>query len=212
MTSKISEEAFFTSPRRTHGGRTFVYVLRCEGEDLLKVGFTHDPVARFRTLHPKFYTFFDLNESLLVETETLKEARRLERLFIERWPEHRAPAPIEINPRAGGHSEWFRGVGDAITAVIERMAERYGHHVHAPLRDWLHHQFLERADLLFAWSERIYQIIDWQEQNQPIQMRDPVYANGLRNALRALEAVGINDEQWVPESVHRWYLAKREAR
>lgn len=209
MTSKSAQETLFTLPHRAHQGRTFVYVLRCKGEDLLKVGFSHDPISRFHALHPKFYNFFDLNESLLIETDRMKEARRLERLFIERWPEHRAPAPLTINPQAGGHTEWFRGVGDSITTVAERLTDRYGHRMYSPLFGWVRDRLLERTDLLFAWSERVYQIIDWQLQNQHALVRDTSYANSLRDALDAIEAVGIDSEPLVPKSVYQWYLAHR---
>ena len=212
MTSERVQENFFTFPKRAHQGRTFTYVLRCQGEDLLKVGFSHDPIKRFHTLHPRFYSFFDLDESLLIETDRLKEARRLERLFIERWPEHQAPAPLAINAQAGGHTEWFRGVGDSVAVVAERLAERYGHPVHSPLRDWLRGQLLERADLLFAWSDRMYQIIEWQYQNQHAQARDSTYANSLRHVLDAMESVGIDSKALVPEPVHHWYLADRATR
>lgn len=204
-----AQEAFFTLPRRVHQGRTFVYVLRCKGEDLLKVGFSHDPISRFHTLHPKFYTFFDLNESLLIETDRMKEARRLERVFIERWPEHRAPAPLTINPQAGGHTEWFRGIGDSIAAVAERLTNRYGYRMYSPLNDWIRDRLFERTDLLFAWSDRMYQIIDWQLQNQHAPIRDTSYANRLCEALDAIEAVGIDSEPLVPEFVYQWYLTHR---
>lgn len=209
MAPAFEHDPLFGFPRQAHRGRTFVYLLRCRGEDLLKVGFSHDPIGRFHTLHPKFYTFFDLDHSLLIETEHLKEARRLERLFIEQWHELNAPAPLVINPRAGGHSEWFRGAGDSLMPMVERLAERYGFPVHSPLRAWLRQRLLERADLLFAWSEHMHQIIDWQEHNQNAPMRDPIYANGLRDALDALEAVGIDSKPWIPEAVHQWYLTNR---
>lgn len=205
----IEQDAFFTSPRQAHRGRTFVYALRCRGEDLLKVGFSRDPMGRFRSLHPEFYTFFDLDESLMIETGHLKEARRIERLFIERWPEHNAPAPLLINPQAGGHTEWFRGVGDSVLPMVGRLAQRYGLVVHSPLREWLRQQWLERVDLLFAWSERMLGIIEWQQQNQPAELREPRYASNLREALDALQSVGLDEQRWVPDAVHRWYLENR---
>ena len=72
---KQSDPDEFTYPRFASTGRTYVYVLPCRGEDLLKVGFTRDPLQRFRTLHRRFYAFFDLEAALLMETERLREAR-----------------------------------------------------------------------------------------------------------------------------------------
>ncbi|MBB5357072.1 hypothetical protein HDE76_000254 [Rhodanobacter sp. ANJX3] len=207
MASELAHEEFFGVPRRAHGGRTFVYVLQCRGEDLLKVGFSHQPIVRFHALHPRFYAFFDLDESFLIETDRLKDARRIERLFIERWPEHQAPAPLAIKPTAGGHTEWFRGVGDSVFQIAQRLAERYGHPVHAPVRLWLRAQMIERADLLFAWSDRLFQIVDWQDKNQHDQARDPRYRRMLCDALDAMESVGIESKELVPEPVHQWYLS-----
>lgn len=209
MTSEPTHEAFLGAPRRAHRGHTFVYVLRCQREDLLKVGFSHDPITRFHTLHRRFYAFFDLDESFLIETDRLQEGRRLERLFIERWPEHQAPAPLSISSAAGGHTEWFRGVGDSVLAIAERLAERYGHSMHAPLRPWLRAQMMDRADLLYAWSDRLYQIIEWQTANQPDGAQDSRYSRMLCDALNAMESVGIKSKGLVPGPVHRWYLANR---
>jgi len=212
MASEPTHEEFFGAPRRAHQGRTFVYILRCQGEDLLKVGFSHQPMVRFHALHPRFYTFFDLDESFLIETDRLKEARRIERLFIERWPEHQASAPLTIRPTAGGHTEWFRGVGDSVFEIARRLAERYGHPVHAPVRLWLRAQMMERADLLFAWSDRLFQIIDWQDQKRHDQAPEPRYRRMLCDALDAMESVGIDSKSLVPEPVHRCYLANRVSR
>ena len=43
------------APRFASRGRTFVYVLPCRDEDILKVGFSRDPLDRFRTLHRRFF-------------------------------------------------------------------------------------------------------------------------------------------------------------
>lgn len=52
-------------------GRGFMYVAVCSGpEDMIKVGFSHDPLARFSAFHPRWFEAFDLDHSLLIETET----------------------------------------------------------------------------------------------------------------------------------------------
>ena len=63
------DEWVLPDPARQRG-RTFVYVLPSLGEDLTKVGFTQDPVQRFRTFHPRFFALFDLEQGMLVETVT----------------------------------------------------------------------------------------------------------------------------------------------
>lgn len=191
-------------PRR---GRTFVYVLPSLGEDLTKVGFTQDPVQRFRSFHPRFFALFDLEQGLLVETARLSEARRLERLLIERWPEHRASAPLLVAEAAGGHTEWFRGIGQELDAFVRRTADRYDHLLHAPLRGWLHARFAERADQLYEWSQRLLEMIEWQALSLPPAARDPRYARALLDNLDACRAVGMELDALLPARVLAWHAA-----
>jgi hypothetical protein len=188
-------------------GRTFVYVLPSLGEDLTKVGFTQDPVQRFRSFHPRFFALFDLEQGLLVETGRLRDARRLERLLIERWPEHRASAPLLVAETAGGHTEWFRGIGNEVDAFVRRTADRYGYVLHAPLRGWLHARFSERADQLYDWSQRLLEMIAWQEANLPPEARDPRYARALIDNLDACHAVGMPLDTLLPPEVLAWYAS-----
>lgn len=188
-------------------GRTFVYVLPSLGEDLTKIGFTQDPLRRFRSFHPRFFALFDLEQGLLVETGRLRDARRLERLLIERWPEHRASPPLLVAEAAGGHTEWFRGIGKELDAFVRRTADRYGHTLHAPLSIWLRGRFLERADQLYEWSQRVLDMIDWQAANLPMQMHDPRYARALRDNLDACHAVGMPLERLLPTGVAAWYAS-----
>ena len=86
-------------PRFASRGRAFVYVLPCREEDILKVGFSRDPLQRLRTLHRRFYDFFDLDRALLVETDHLRDARAIERLLITGLADHRVLAPLVV-PRS----------------------------------------------------------------------------------------------------------------
>lgn len=189
----------------TRAGRTFVYVLSCLGEDLTKVGFTHDPIQRFRAFHPRFFALFDLQRSLLIETPRLRDSRRLERLLIERWPDCRASAPLLVSEAAGGHTEWFRGIADEVGAFACRAAERYGYTIHASLHDWLRLQFSERADQLYEWSLRMLEMIDWQTLSLPPEAQDQRYAKILRDTLDACAAVDMQLAALVSSRVLAWY-------
>jgi hypothetical protein len=205
--SKQGETGDWNLPRTADGGRVFVYVLPSLGEDLVKVGFTRDPVQRFRSFHPRFFTLFDLEQGLLVEAGRLREARRLERLLIERWPEHRAWAPLLVSAGAGGHTEWFRGIAQEVGPFVRRVAQRYGYALHAPLSDWLRARFSERADQLYEWSRRLLATIEWQSANVPPALRDPRYAQALVDNLDACRAVGMELARLLPADVLAWYAA-----
>ncbi|MFC3650830.1 hypothetical protein ACFONN_04690 [Dyella humi] len=142
-----------------------------------------------------------------METGRLRDARRLERLLIERWPEHRAAAPLLVSDTAGGHTEWFRGIGDEVGEFVRRTAERYGYTVHAPLSSWLRARFSERADQLYEWSLRMLEMIEWQVANLPPEARDLRYARALIDTLDACYAVGMPLGEWVPPVVLVWYAS-----
>lgn len=195
------------APRSAKRGRMFVYVLPSLGEDLTKVGFTQDPVQRFRSFHPRFFALFDLEKGLLVETRQLRDARRLERLLIERWPDHRASAPLLVAEAAGGHTEWFRGIGDELDAFVRRTAERYDYMLHSPLSAWLHARFSERGDQLYEWAQRMLAMIQWQVANLPPEGRDPRYAGALIDTLDACRAVGMALDALLSVEVLAWYAS-----
>jgi hypothetical protein len=190
------------------GGRTYVYVLASVGEDLVKVGLTHDPFARFRTFHPRFYVHFDLDRGLLIEMAQLREARRVERLFIERWPAHRAHPPTVINEAAGGHTEWFRGIEAMLQDFASRIAERYGYVLHAPLKAWLKQKLTEQADALYQWSSAILDNIEQQTLYAPEQS-DRRLESTLRDMLDMYAAMDFSIENLVPNAVFEWYKAHR---
>ena len=64
--------------------RAYVYVLPCAGEDWLKLGFSRDPLTRLQTLHRRYYEFFDTELAFAIETETVREARALEKRHGQR--------------------------------------------------------------------------------------------------------------------------------
>jgi hypothetical protein len=201
----VSEQGDLDLWRAVRSGRTFVYVLPCLGEDLTKVGFTHDPIQRFRSFHPRFFALFDLESGLLVETGHLRDARRLERLMIERWPGCRASAPLLVSDTAGGNTEWFRGIAGEVQAFARRVADRDGYTVHAPLRQWLRARFDERADQLYEWSSRMLEMIEWQALALPLEARDVRYARALGDTLDACRVVDMDLAGLVPPAVLAWH-------
>lgn len=121
----------------TYRGRAFLYVLLTAGpEDLLKVGLTHHPLQRWSSFHPRWFKAFDLDHSLLIETETRGDAQALETSLHRHLVAHRCPMPLTMFAGAGGVTEWYRGAySKARGFALE--CERNGYLVHQRSRDWL---------------------------------------------------------------------------
>ena len=118
-------------------GRAFLYVLRLQGaEDLLKVGLSRDPLARWSALHPRWFEAFDLDHSVLVEAETRGDAQALETQLHRALAPHRCPQPLTMRTRAGGRTEWYRGAWPQAWRHAQSLAAG-GYRVHADARPWL---------------------------------------------------------------------------
>ena len=176
-------------------GRSYVYVLPCDGEDLLKIGFTRDPLQRLRTLHRRYFDFFDLDAGFLVQTDSVREARAIERRWGARFVEHRATMPLTIAAGAGGETEWYRGALPALN-VAATEAESAGYTMHRPLRRWLTTTLRSAGTHAWEWARHALLLIDAGQVGASTQLRD---------GLDALAAVGIDVADCVDEDVPRVY-------
>ena len=181
------------------GGRCFVYVLPCTWEDHCKIGFSRDPLSRLQQLHRRWYEFFDIERALVIETETVRDARDLELELRRPLAEHNAPAPLTVRKEAAGHTEWFRGVASQLEVAVQGLRRR-GYLVHAPLRDWLRPVLLARSDPLFAWTQAQLSPDELEGSTGPTPVQRMV-----RDTLDAYGALGIELEQLLPGEVWRWY-------
>jgi hypothetical protein len=183
-------------------GTAYVYVAPCRFEDILKLGFSRDPLARLQSLHPRWYDFFDLDAGWLVETDRVREARDLELLLRHGIALHNAPSPLVVVRAAAGHTEWFRGALPALGVATAALVEA-GHLVHRPLRDWVRPRLEARSDQLFHWSADMLQAIE-----QAAYVGDPLrpgLEGRLRDALDAWPALGLPLAHYVPEAVAGWH-------
>jgi hypothetical protein len=192
-------------PRFASRGRTFVYVLPCREADILKVGFSRDPLDRLRTLHRRFFEFFDLDRGLLIETDHLRDARRIERLFITTLAADRAPAPLVVRQSAAGHTEWFRGVSPAAEALARQVCTEQGYPLHAPLGAWLRERLNDGSGLLYDWSARMLEMIEYAHFNAATDPGWRLGEKALRDALDACAALDLELRALVPEAVFAWY-------
>ena len=118
-------------------GKAFLYVLMTSGpEDLLKVGMTNDPLARWSSFHPRWFTTFDLDHSLLVETETRADAQALETSLHRMLVAHQCPMPLTMFAGAGGATEWYRGASAGASNFVLDCEQR-GYVIHRQARTWL---------------------------------------------------------------------------
>jgi hypothetical protein len=182
-------------------GLSYLYVLPCAYEDILKLGFSRDPLGRMQALHPRWFEFFDLDRAFLVEAETVRDARDLELGLARVVAEHNAPAPLVIRREAAGHTEWYRGAYDLLDTTAKALAAG-GYVVHAPLRPWLRERLVERSDRLFSWT---------------LAMLPPAAAEAagligqaevhraVRDVLDAYRALGIDAHSLLPRDVADWY-------
>jgi len=199
MTESDLEPQWRTAAR----GHCYTYVLPCRDADLLKVGLSRDPLARFQTLHARYFEFFDLERGALVEMDHVRDARRLESRLKELFADNRAVAPLVVPDSAAGYTEWYRGVYPEALAVVEAARAAEGYRIHAPLRSWLRDR-LDHDDALFEWSLQMLKLIEFHHFNAG-EVPRPGHDRSLRNVLDAYEAVGLALDERVPAAVLQWY-------
>lgn len=181
--------------------RCYLYVAPCAYEDLLKLGFSRDPLQRFQALHPRWYEFFDIERIALVETETVSDARALERVLKHELASFNTTVPLTVVREAGGHGEWYRGAHAHLSAAVQRLAAR-GYHVHSPAHGWLRAALLARRDLLYAWAEALLPPHELEMHAIPVPA-----LRTARDVLDAFRAFDIALEEALPTTAWDWYGA-----
>jgi hypothetical protein len=196
-----------SSPNIPSRGRAYTYVLPCRDEDILKIGFSRDPLARLQTLHTRYFDFFEIDLAFLIETDHVRDARRIERELARDIADRRAPSPIVVSRNAAGHTEWFRGAYGLVSQAAELAVAEFGYVCHAPLREWLRQNLIQRGDKLFEWSAHML---------DAIQIHQPLSADLARplervllDRLDAYAAVGLSPDSLIPHEVSAWYQSER---
>lgn len=195
-------------PRLAERGRTFVYVLPCRDEDILKVGFTRDPLQRLHALHRRYFEFFDLHRALLLEVDQLRDARRIERLLISQFASHRAPPPLVVRQAAAGRTEWFRGVASSVDKLARETASGEGLILHAPLKSWLRDRFNEHSDRLYDLSLRMLDSIEYEQCNLSADAQTGRTASELDHLLDVCTALDLDLAGLATPRVLSWYGAR----
>lgn len=178
-------------------GRVFAYVFPCAWEDYAKIGFSRDPLGRISALHRRWFEFFDLDAGALVEAESERDARDLELQLRSPFKAHRAPAPMTVQDKAGGRTEWVRGANQALARAIIALGEQ-GYRCY-PLKAWLRAALCLRMDQLHDWAA-----VQLPEE-EGLRLPSGPGERALRDTLDGCRALDIDPIPWLPEHVQRWY-------
>lgn len=128
----------------------YLYVLPLAYEDILKLGIARDPFARTQAFSRRYYEFFDLSRSLLVEFDSRKHAQARETALHRGLRDWRAMQPITVPRAAAGKREWYRGAYDTVFAQIADD-EAEGRVVHRPALPWWQARLRAERELLYEW-------------------------------------------------------------
>lgn len=181
-------------------GLSYVYLLPGVWEDHCKLGFSRDPLSRIQAFHRRWFEFFDLDRGLLVEAETVRDARAIELRLRRTLAEYNAPAPLTVREAAAGKTEWYRGATGRLEDEA-RALQSGGHVVHAPLRPWMRAALLARSDQLYAWSHAQLSVAELEGEVGATATQRLV-----RDTLDAHGALAIDAQGLVAPEVWRWYL------
>ena len=192
-------------PRSLSKGRAFAYLLPCRHEDIAKIGFSRDPLVRAHTLHPRYFEFFDLDRALLVETDKVRDARRIERCLIAEFSDYQAPAPVVIADAAGGRTEWYRGAFAGMHQALHTLAESDALVLHDPMSGWLRARIVSVTERMHGWAAGMCEAIEYAQNNLPDDGHSRHLQAVLCDVLDAHVALAMDVQTLVPADVWSWY-------
>ena len=185
----------------------FVYVAPALHEDILKIGFSHDPCARVRSFHQRWFEYFDLPRGFVLAATDERDARRIERLLGAAVREHRASlAPLAIERGAGGFTEWYRGAQQHVAKLAQELVNAGGYAPLVCLEECLRQRLLLERDDLFERGIALVDAID----ALGTEPRALALRQKLRDLLDAYASLGIDVREFLSTSVGEW-LARESA-
>lgn len=173
----------------------YLYVLPLAYEDILKLGISRDPLARAQAFSRRYYEFFDLERSVLVEFDSRREAQARETGLHRRLREWNAAQPITVPGVAAGKTEWYRGAYPELLAALEEDAAG-GRVVHLPALCWWRARLEGERERLYEW---VSQLLHGSE-GSPMP---PDVRALLSDALDAYRTIGVSLEGVLPDGLPR---------
>ena len=178
----------------------FVYVAAARYEDILKLGFSHDPCRRIRSFHRRYFEYFDLKRSFAIAAIDEQDARRIERLMATRCAEHRTHAPLEIETAPAGVTEWYRGAYEILFPACLELVEAGGYPPLLNMADAIGERLLVERDFLFEYTTNT---IDAAEAlGNCVEAKALI--NALLTSLDAYQSFAIDVSDYLPEDALRW--------
>ena len=175
----------------------YLYVLPLAYEDILKLGISRDPFVRALAFSRRYYEFFDLSRSLLVEFDSRRQAQARETALHRRLRDWNAMQPITVPRAAAGKREWYRGAYDTVLAQVE-TDEGEGHVVHRPALSWWQARLRAEREGLYEW---IIQLMRDEACPLPLHER----RERLADVLDAYTQLGVPLEGALPrECLEHW--------
>jgi len=182
----------------------YLYILPLAYEDILKIGISHDPLGRAQAFSRRYYEFFDLPRSALIEFDSRREAQARETQLHRRLRELNAVQPLTVPIRAAGETEWYRGAYASVRAEIDRDIA-LGHRGHIDGTAWWRDRLRIEREVLFEWSMQLFR--DDVPQSLPAAERRSL----LADALDAYACLDVSLADALPTDVEAWYRGYREA-
>lgn len=185
-------------------GSCYLYVLPLGGsEDILKLGIARDPLARALAFSRRYYEFFDLPRSVLVEYDARKEAQARETALHRHLRDWNAMQPITVLDAAAGKTEWYRGAYDALLDEIAHD-QAQGRIVHRPALPWWQARLCAERETLYEWSL-------WLMRDDACPLPMDERRQKLADVLDAYVQLGVSLEDAVPAELVPAFDAVRHA-
>lgn len=186
-------------PRKSMSAPAFVYVAPARYEDILKLGFSHDPCNRIRSFHRRYFEYFDLQRSFAIEVVDEQDARRIEKAMAARFADHRTYAPLEIETAPGGVTEWYRGAYEGLVRTSADLIETGGYSPLLNMADEIADRLRAERDHLFEFATTAIDAAD-ALGNTP---EAKALIDALGTSLDAYRAFDIYVAGHLPEDVFR---------
>jgi hypothetical protein len=169
----------------------YLYVLPLAYEDQLKLGIANDPLARAQAFSRRYYEFFDLSRSLLVEFDSRREAQARETELHRKLRDWNAVQPITVPRSAAGKTEWYRGAYAFLRSAVEEDIAG-GRIVHADGPQWWQTRLQLEREKLYEWATALLRDTEMLHSTDDCKVL-------LSDTLSAYLSLGVSLDGFLPQ-------------